>query len=196
MDGEDNNPTEHQQSHTNAEVSSPQILNPLGDDRSEVKISADAVDDAVVTWEASEYINHQKSMNWYLGLTGATLLLAVILYLLLHDIFSLVVLAIMYVAIMVYARREPRVLRYSVSDDGLSIGDKHFNYDQFRSFATIQESGVPSIILDPTQRFMPPVSIYFAPEDTDKIIGELSKFLANEQRGLNPVDRAMLKLRF
>ncbi len=196
MDGEDNKPTEHQESHINAEVSEPQVFNPLGDERSEVKVGTDAVDDNVVTWEASEYINHQKSMNWYLSLTGATLLLGAILYLLVRDIFSLVVLLVMYIAIIVYARREPRVLRYSISGDGVSIGDKHFDYDQLRSFSAIQESGIPSVILTPTQRFMPPVSIYFAPADSENIVGELSKFLPNEQINLNPVDRAMLKLRF
>jgi hypothetical protein len=196
MDGEDDKTTEHQESHINAEVSEHQSFSPIGNEHSEVKIGADAVDDSVVTWEASEYINHQKSMNWYLGLTGATLLLGAILYLLVRDIFSLVVLVVMYIAIIVYAKREPRVLRYSVSADGISIGDKHFNYNQLHSFSAIQESGVPSIVLTPTQRFMPPISIYFAPADSENIINELSKFLPNEQKNLNLVDRTMLKLRF
>lgn len=174
----------------------PQAPNPLDNSQPEVKTGADSPGGSSVTWEASEFIHHEKSMNWYLLLTGAAILLGAVMYLLLKDIFSLVVLAIMYAAILVYARREPRTLQYGVGVNGISIGEKHFDYDQFKSFSVIQESGVPSVVLVPTQRFMPPVSIYFAPEDADKIVGELSKFVPNEQRNLNPVDRAMLKLRF
>lgn len=174
----------------------PQTFNPLVDEQHEVKAGTDSADGSAITWEASEFIHHQKAMNWYLVLTGGTILLGVILYLLLRDVFSLVVLAVMYVAIVVYAKREPRTLRYSLSSNGLTIGEKHFDFDQFRSFSVTQDSGLPSVDLIPTQRFMPHVSIYFAPEDADKIVGELSKFIPNEQRKPNPVDRAMLKLRF
>lgn len=188
--------TDHHDSHADAEVGEKQFYNPGEDDRSAVQVHADAVSDEVVTWEASEYINHQKSPRWYVLLTIATVLLAAVLWFLLRDIWSLIVVGVMYMAISVYARREPRVLRYSVSGTGISIGEKHFDYDQFKSFSVIQETGVPSVSLDPTQRFMPPVSIYYSPEDGDKIVAELTKFLPQEQANLSPVDRAMLKLRF
>lgn len=188
--------TDHHESHANADVGDKQLFNPGDDDRSQVHVHADGVDDDVVTWEASEYINHQKSPRWYIFLTVATLLLAAVLWILLQDIWSMIVVAVMYMAITVYARREPRVLRYSVSPTGISIGDKHFDYDQFKSFSVIEETGVPSVSLDPTQRFMPSVSMYFAPDDAQKIIEELSKFLPREQKGMNAVDRAMMRIRF
>ncbi len=194
-EGEDNE-SAHAESHDSADAGDKQLFNPAEDDRSEIHIKPDATDDSAATWEASEYIHHQKSMAWYLALTGATLLLAAILYLILRDVWSLVVMAVMYAAITVYARREPQVLKYSVGAEGIMIGEKHFTYDQFKSFSVMQETGVPSISLDPTQRFMPAVSIYFAPEDGDKIVNELAKFLPHEQKTSSVVDRAMLKLRF
>lgn len=196
MNDDENKDTGHVESHGSAEVGDKQLFNPTEDNRSEVQVHADTSDDSMVTWEASEYINHQKSPTWYLALTGATLVLGAVLYLLLRDIWSLVVLLVMYAAITVYARREPRVLRYSVSTEGVSIGERHFTYDQFKSFSVMQETGVPSISLDPTQRFMPAVSVYFAPEDGDKIVGQLAKFLPQEQKVSSAVDRAMTRLRF
>lgn len=186
----------HVESHDSADVGDRQLFNPTDDERSEVQVHADASDDAVVTWEASEYIHHQKSPTWYLALTGATLVLGAVLYLLIRDVWSLIVLIVMYAAITVYARREPSVLRCTVSTEGVSIGERHFTYDQFKSFSVMQETGVPSVTLDPTQRFMPAVSVYFAPEDGDKIVDELTKFLPHEQKASNAVDRAMTRLRF
>jgi len=196
MNDEKEKDTSHTESHKNAKVGDKQFFNSAEDERSKVQIHADSKDNSAITWEASEYIHHQKSPTWYVVLTGATLILAVILYFILTDIWSLVVLAIMYVAITVYARKEPRVLRYSVSAEGISIGEKHFTYDQFKSFSIMQETGVPSVSLDPTQRFMSAVTIYFAPEDGDKIVDELAKFLPHEQKESSAIDRAMLKLRF
>jgi hypothetical protein len=188
--------SDHHDSHASAEVGEKQLFNPGEDDRSQVQIHADSVADDVVTWEASEYINHQKSPRWYVLLTVATVLLAAVLWLLLGDIWSMIVIAVMYMAITVYARREPRTLRYSVSSSGISIGEKHFDYDQFKSFSIIEETGVPSVTLDPTQRFMPSVSIYFSPEDGQRIVEELAKSLPQEQKSMNAVDRAMMRIRF
>lgn len=194
-DGEEKDAT-HVESHENAEVGDRQLFMPAEDKLSNVQIHADSKNDSEVVWEASEYIHHQKSIAWYAILTGAALVLAVVLYFILRDAWSLVVLAVMYVAIVVYAKREPRVLRYSVGAEGVSIGEKRFTYDQFKSFSVMQETGVPSVSLDPTQRFMPAVSIYFAPEEGDKIVDKLARFLPHEQKELSIVDRAMLKLRF
>lgn len=188
--------TDHHESHSNAEVGDEQLFNTGDDDRSQVRVYADRVEDDVVTWEASEYIDHEKSPRWYVFLTVAALLLVAVLWVSLRDVWSVIVVAVMYMAIVVYARREPRVLRYSVSSMGISIGEKNFDYDQFKSFSVIEETGIPSVSLDPTQRFMPPVSIYFAPEDASRIVEELAKFLPQEQKTMSAVDRAMMRIRF
>ena len=63
-------------------------------------------------------------------------------------------------------------------------------------FLVIQEGGVESIWFTPLKRFMPMVSIYFDPEDGDKIADILSEFLPFENRELDPVDRLMHRIRF
>lgn len=196
MEEKPSDSSDHEDSHANATVEEKQFFNTDADELSTVQVHADSVEDGVVTWEASEFINHQKSPKWYVFLTVAALVLAVVFWVLLEDVLSLVVIAVMYLAVTVYARREPRVLRYSVSSRGISIGEKNFDYDQFKSFSVMQETGIPSISLDPTQRFMPAVSIYFAPQDLDKIVDAMSKFLPMEQKKVNAVDKAMIKLRF
>jgi len=196
MNEEENQVTAHEESHANAEVDERQLFNPVEDERSEVHIGADSNDDSVITWEASEYIHHQKSLSWYLRLTGIAIVLGLISYFVVGDFWSLLLILVMYLTIAIYAKREPRVLRYSVSHEGVTIGERHFGYDQFSSFSVMQDTGVPSVTFAPARRFMPSVSVYFAPSDADSIVEELAKFLPHEQKNPGYIDRAMLKLRF
>lgn len=184
------------ESRGNAEIDNKGFFGSASDEHYEVKIDSKTASNLAVTWEASEYIHHQKSAFWYIALTGATIVLGGALFLLIKDVWSLAVLAVMYLAIFVFAKKEPRVLKYSIGAGGVSAGERHFTFDQFKSFSVMQETGVPSISLDPTQRFMPAVSMYFSPSDGDKIVDELAKFLPHEHKTLSAIDRAMLKLRF
>jgi type IV secretory pathway VirB3-like protein len=192
MDGGEDKPTQNESQTTAGEQ-----LHVLDKEKpAETVTNKDVNDNGAVTWEASEFIKHQKTANWYIGLTVSVVLLGVLIYLVIKDIWSLIVLVVMYAAIVVYAGREPRTLRYGINDDGITIGERHFDFGKFRSFSVIEETGIPSISLDPTQRFMPPISIYFAPDDSDRVFDALSRFLPYEQKPFNLIDRLMLKLRF
>jgi hypothetical protein len=96
----------------------------------------------------------------------------------------------------VAAARKPRVLEYRVDDAGLSIGPKLYTYDQFKSISVIDEGAVPSIHLLPLKRFQPVLTIYFAPTDEDGVVGVLSARLPIEERGIDPIDRFMHRIRF
>jgi hypothetical protein len=161
-----------------------------------LEVKPDAVDDAVVTWEASEYIHHQKDSTWYLIFGGVTAVTAIVFYIILRDIFSIIVLVLMAVAVAVYAGRKPQVVRYSLSSDGLTVAGKHYELDLFRTFSVMQEGGVYSVTLMPVRRFMPPVSIYFSPQDGDQIMDILGAVMPHEDREPDMIDRFMRNIRF
>lgn len=153
-------------------------------------------EEAEVSWEASEYIHHQKNSSWYLGFIGVVILAGTLLYLLLRDIFSVVVLILMAVAVGIYAGRKPQVQRYALSQSGLSIGNRHYSFDEFRSFSLNEEGSVLSVTFTPLKRFMPPISIYFMPQDADRIGDVLEGALPHEEHEPDIVDRLMKKIRF
>ncbi|MDX1765809.1 MAG: hypothetical protein R3313_02545 [Candidatus Saccharimonadales bacterium] len=149
-----------------------------------------------VSWKASEYILHEKSVSWYFGLVGAAILVGVVLYFANGGITAFAVLVAMTAALAVYASRKPETLQYKLSHDGLDIGDRHYLLEDFRSFSLVQDGGVISITLAPLKRFMPPVSLYYDPQDEKKIIAILASILPHEDTELDFVDRLIRKVRF
>ena len=150
-----------------------------------------------VEWTASEYIAHHKSPGWFLLVGAGTAGAAILTYLITNgDIISSVVVAIAGTAFGTFGARQPQVLRYRVDENGMHIGAKLYPYADLKSFAILEEGAMDSIMLLPLKRFMPAISVYFAPEDEQKIVDVLSSYLPMEQRSLDPVERLMRKMRF
>ncbi len=152
--------------------------------------------DLTVSWQASEYVHHPKQASWYIGLAAAIGVVTAGTYLLTRDWMAPVVIAVMGVAVWVFASKQPRTLAYSLNSKGVQVGDKSYLYDQFRSFAIISEGAMSSVLLSPLKRFMPPLSLYYAPEDEEKIVTLLSLHLPHNQSQPDFVERLSSRLRF
>lgn len=149
-----------------------------------------------ISWTASEFIAHTKNSGWYIILAVATIALTAIIYLLTKDKVTSVAIVIASLLFGIMASRKPRELQYSVGADGMHIGQKFYPYGVFKSFSIMQEEGIESIWFMPLKRFMPGLSIYFAPDEGQKIVNVLSEYLPFENRELDLTDRLMHKLRF
>jgi hypothetical protein len=149
-----------------------------------------------VDWTASEYIAHEKGLSWYVLLGLAIVAFAAIVYGVTGELISSVVIVVMGIAFGAFAARQPQELNYSLDNDALHVGGRSYGYSQFKSFTIVDEGPIHSIMLMPLQRFMPPLSVYYAPEDEDKIANALSSYLPYEDRKQDVVDRIMRKVRF
>lgn len=149
-----------------------------------------------VSWTASEFIAHEKSAGWYTALLLATAIIIVIVYLLTRDKISAVVVLFCAFALAALAGRKPRQLQYKINSSGITIAEKHFEYGLFKSFAIVPEGAFSSIVLMPLKRFAPLTTIYYAPEDEEKIVNVLSSRLPLEPHKLDAVDSLMRRIRF
>jgi hypothetical protein len=149
-----------------------------------------------ITWTASEFIDHAKSFDWYLALAVAAVLGATAVYLLFHDLITSIVILVAATAFGFYGRRQPRQLQYSLTTQGLSIGNKFFPYSLFRSFAVMDEGHFSSIAFLPLKRFGLLTTVYYDPQDEDSIINIISQHLPLEPRNADPIDRFMKRIRF
>jgi len=156
----------------------------------------DEVEFKPITWTASEFIAHDKSGGWYAILTLGSIVLAALLWFLTKDWVTPAVVLFAAFIFGVYAKRKPRELVYTLDDHGLIIGDKHYPYDQFRSFAVVPEGGVAGIVFMPLKRFGAPLTIYYDPADENKIVDLLAIVLPLEHRTQDPIDRLMWRIRF
>ncbi|HVX24559.1 MAG TPA: hypothetical protein VG992_04445 [Candidatus Saccharimonadales bacterium] len=149
-----------------------------------------------ISWTASEFVAHQKSAGWYSLLFVAALVLAALAFLLTKDYITPVI--VMFVAIIfgLAAARQPRELPYQLDGHGLTIGQRFYSYTSFRSFAVVAEGAFSSITFMPLKRFAPLTSIYFAPEDEEKIVKLLADRLPMTEHHLDAVDRMLRRIRF
>ena len=149
-----------------------------------------------VSWTASEYIAHEKSTGWFIRFILVVLVSVGLVFLITHDITSVILLAVFAVAFGIFAARKPNVLHYEINDRGITIGQKFYPVNVFRSFALIEEGAFRSIMLLPLKRFSPSISLYYAPEDEKAILDAFTGLLPQETRTQDPVDKLMRRIRF
>lgn len=155
-----------------------------------------AGDEEAITWTASEFIAHSKSFGWYAVLALVAVAMAALIFFLTKDKVSAGVIIVAALMFGIYAGYKPRELQYRLDQGGLTVGTKHFTYDQFRCFSVLPEGAFSSIVFMPLKRFAVTTTIYYAPEDEDKIVNLLGNYLPLEERGHDAIDRLMHRIHF
>jgi hypothetical protein len=148
-----------------------------------------------VSWTASEFIAHQKTAKWYGVLAFVTAVTASGVYLLTRDYISAGVVVVLALLFGVTAGRKPRVLSYHLDSHGLTVGRQSYPYGLFKAFAVVDEGAFSSIVLLPLKRFNLPISIYFSPEDEQKVLDVLSQQLPVAEHN-DPFDSLLRRIKF
>lgn len=173
---------------------------PVDDQAPEQPVSEPAqrqpADDEPVHWQASEFISQEKNGLWFTVFGIIVLgLIAADVFLLKSYTFSILV-VVMAVAVVVYSRRPPRQINYTLSgSQGLYVGEKLYHFNEFKAFGLIQDDGNHSIMLLPIKRFAPGVSVYFPEEAGERIVDILGARLPMEKLKLDVIDVVVRKLR-
>ena len=154
------------------------------------------LEDASLTWSAVEYIDIDKSPVWYiLVIVIALLLVAVDVFLLKSWTFSVLV-VVMAIATIIYARRPARTITYALSAaQGIYVGEQLHPFDEFKSFSLIKADGHNSIVFIPKKRFSLGVTIYFPDEAGEEIVDIIGGRLSMEERKPDIFDSLIRKLR-
>lgn len=150
----------------------------------------------LVRWTASEYINEDKTPLWF-AVFGFVVVALIALDIFVFGSYTFSVLVIvMAAALIIISRRPPRQINYVLSPDkGLLIGEKAYSYDDFKAFGLIKDREQHFIMLIPTKRFDPGVSVYFPENVGEKIVDILGSRLPMEDLRLDLVDIIVRKLR-
>jgi len=150
----------------------------------------------LVHWTAKEYISKDKNSFWYVAFfTVVAAFLALDIFVFKSYTFSVLVI-VMAIAVIVYSRRPPRDIEYTLSgQQGLYVGEKLHHFSEFSSFGMIRDGENFSIMLIPIKRFAPGVSVYFPEEVGEKVIDILGSRLPMENLKLDIIDIIVRKLR-
>jgi hypothetical protein len=150
--------------------------------------------EAIVNWEAQEYVARDKNAGWYVGLVVVGLSFAA-LAVWLHQWSFLALIVVSMVAIVVYSLRPPRMLHYSLSSKGLSEGNRLYDFEQFKSFGILRDDKRFSIALTPRKRFSPRVTVYFPESQGEQIVDMFGARLPMEEARMDVLDKLVRFLR-
>jgi len=142
----------------------------------------------LINWEAREYIEHKKTVGWYVGLAVVTVALLVLAVALKYWSFVAVIIAAA-AALLFYVSRPPRMLHYSLSDDGVTEGNTLQTFDKFRAFGVLNEDNHYSIVLIPKKRLGTRTIIYFPETEGEQIVDVFGEHLPMEEVHLDAIDR-------
>lgn len=149
-----------------------------------------------ITWTANEFISHRKGAMWYMALVVGALVLAGIVWLLTRDKITAGAIVVAAIMFAIFAAKKPRELECRIDKDGLNIGSRHFRFEQFRSFCVVHQGGVSSLALIPMKRFALLTSVYYDPQDEEKILSIISSYLPIEERKRDLIDDFLWRIRY
>ncbi len=148
----------------------------------------------IITWEAEEYVQHDRNRGWYFGLVIVSLILIAVSILLKWWSFAAVV-VVSAVALVVYTTRPPRILKYKLDDKGLTEGGRFYSYADYKSFGILQDGTHFAIVLTPRKRFSGRVTVFFPEKQGEVIVDAFGARLPMEQVKLDFIDKAVKFLR-
>ncbi len=147
-----------------------------------------------ITWEAEEYVIRNKTVGWYVGLIVVGLLLTGLAVLLQAWTF-IAVIVLSVVALMIYVVRPPRVIKYTLDNEGLLEGQQRHSFEEYKAFGVLNENGHYSIVLTPRKRFSPRTMIFFPEAQGEQIVDAFGERLPMEPVQLDLLDKLIKFLR-
>lgn len=148
-----------------------------------------------VHWQAHEYIHHEKSPLWFIIFAAVVVGLIAVAIFAIQSITFAILIPVMAAALIVYSHRPPRILDYTLSRQGLHINDHLYPFADFKAFGVIHDGDEYSVMLIPTKRFRPGVSVYFPEESGEAIVDMLGARLPMQELHLDLIDALIRKLR-
>jgi hypothetical protein len=149
-----------------------------------------------ITWNGPEFVAYSKNTMWYFALAGVCLVICAILYFLIKDIITIVVIIVAFFSVGVYAGRKPKDISYSVDNTGAQIAGKKYFFESFRNFNVTSENGYTTATLFPLKRFAFTVSLSFTKENEQIVLNLLTQHLPFEKHKPDIIDRLMTSIRF
>ena len=156
----------------------------------------DTPDNPPITWSAEEYVHSERGGWWFVLFILVVVGFVAISTLVLQSWSFSALIVVMAIALVIYIRRAPRTLTYALSPvQGLYIGERLYDFGEFKSFGLIKDGERYSVMLIPRKRFATGVSVFFPEEVGERVVDILGQRLPMETLKLDVVDAIVRKLR-
>jgi hypothetical protein len=176
---------QQQWQYNSGELTGDQAQQPLG-----------PVDEASISWTASEFIEHDKSLSWYTLLAVVAVVLSAVLFFITREVLSVIAVIMMALVFGVYGSAKPKTRTYVVDNEGLMVDDKRYDFSNMKSFSIIEEGPLPYIQILLRQRFSIAVTVYTDPNQIEQIAEYIGQHVPYDQKKRDFTDALSSKIRF
>ncbi|HEY9584444.1 MAG TPA: hypothetical protein VJI33_02610 [Candidatus Paceibacterota bacterium] len=133
----------------------------------------------IIDWETPEYIPKDRSADWFwaVGIIAAAVIVTSIL---LNNILLAVFFFIATIAIFIYAKREPDIIRVEISTEGIKAGRNMYPYSILKGFFINEDGPIPHLLLQSSGITNSLLVIPIGKVDLQKIREALQNYLPEE----------------
>lgn len=147
----------------------------------------------LLEWDAPEYVEHKKSADWYWYLAlGVVLLLIYSAYERSFLFGALVVIG--WFTIMLYSARSPKIIKISISENGIQIEQNLYPWTNIKSFWIFSEK--EELLLELKKTLMPHMKIPLGDADQKTAREIISKFIPEKEQEESFVDNLADLIKF
>lgn len=153
-------------------------------------------DPEVITWEVPEYEKHERTRQWYIIAAVIGALLLVYAFLTKNFLFFGIVLLAALI-IIITDGKEPDKVSIGLTDDGIEVGKKFYDYDEIKNFSIVYKPklGVKNLYFEFKNAVKPRLSIPLVDRDPIYIREKLLKYLTEDlERTDQPLSEGLAKL--
>lgn len=134
-----------------------------------------------IAWTAPEGIKVHRELWWYIAFGVVLIGLMALAILVFKSPTFAILLPIMTVALFLLSEKTPQNINYAISPKGVYVGDKLYDFSEFRAFGITRENNQHSAILLPVKRFSPGLTLYFSEKEGEKIVDMLGARLPMQE---------------
>lgn len=149
-----------------------------------------------ISWEASESVHHEKDTVWFIGVLVVAALLSMLSIFFIKSWTFTLLIVVMVIALVVFAKRPPRLMQYQMTEHGIDVNGIHHSFREFRAFGVVQDGPFYYVSLLPIKRFMPAMDVYFPEEHGEDIVDLLGSKIPIQTIKPDMLDMVTKRIRF
>ncbi|MCL2280466.1 hypothetical protein FWC31_01080 [Candidatus Saccharibacteria bacterium] len=171
----------------------------MQNDKSGTKKKKSSVRALNISWTASESIDYERGVLWYVMAVLVALAIIGLNFWYQGVGFSSISIAVLVVtgfaALLMVLRRPARELKYTLTDEGLTIEGQLRPFSDFRSFGVVQDGALWQLVLIPIQRFGLSVTMHIHSDQGEAIVDALGARLPMENVKVDLLDKITRRLK-
>jgi len=152
--------------------------------------------DEIIGWSVPEYEKHSRTKTWYIAASAIAGLLLIYSLWTANFLFAVIVI-IAGLVIIIHDGQEPDMARFSITDEGIVIGKKFYDFDEIKNFSIVYKpkQGVKNLYFEFKNALKHRLSIPLQDMNPLPIRENLLKYLDEDlERTNQPLSESIAKL--